>query len=113
VLAHLGEAADAPPLLRGLDGRPGWLTTALSKVRLYDEAARACRERLFSLHDAETAAQLSSIEAATLRAPAGLHDDRAMALVLAVNGLTSAAPAVTHTLPADDPLAVYDRSGEW
>ncbi len=119
VLAWLREggigAPDAlrpPPLLRGLDGKPGWLTTAVSKTRLYDELARACRARALLLHDAESAAQLAAIEAATLRAPAGLHDDRATALALAFAALTWGGAAASPVAPieAEDPLRAYDRS---
>jgi hypothetical protein len=55
---------------------------------------------------------LASIEASTLRAPEGLHDDRADAYALAVAGLAWR-PAVQESslVEAVDPLREYERSG--
>lgn len=95
-------------LLPGPDGRPGWLTTAASKTRAWDEAARRIAEGSCTLADAETAAQLALVEASTLRAPTGHHDDRAMAYVLALLALGSAAPTPTPPVTPADPLSAYD-----
>jgi len=51
---------------------------------LYDACADAFRERRAVLHSFATFAQLASIEGATLRAPEGEWDDRAMAHALAL-----------------------------
>ena len=98
-------------LLRGADGKAGWLSTAASKTRLYDEAARACRMGECVIHDAATHAQLGSLEAATLAAPPGGHDDRATALALALAALrwgVGGAPG-GEPVAAPDPLDAYDR----
>lgn len=109
VLSWLQEAGAT--LVRGSDGKPGWLTTAVSKTRLYDEAERALRGGEVTLHDEETAAQLASIEATTLRAPAGLHDDRSMALALALAARAWGTGSVPHApLAPPDILTGYDRS---
>jgi hypothetical protein len=73
-------------VLLGKDGRPGWQTTSLSKTTLYAEAADALRDGELTIHGLETFSQLASIDGASLSAPKGLHDDRAMALVLAHMG---------------------------
>ncbi len=96
-------------LLPGPDGRPGWLTTAASKTRAWDEAARRISAAACSIADVETAAQLALVEASTLRAPTGHHDDRAMAYVLALLALGSAAPTPTPPVSPADPLIAYDR----
>jgi hypothetical protein len=73
-----------PRLLCGHDGKTGWLNNGQGKALLYTAAADACRDGRVLLHDQATWSQLSSIEGATLRAPKGMHDDRADALALAV-----------------------------
>lgn len=110
VLGWLQEAGAT--LVRGRDGKAGWLTTAASKSRLYDELERALRGGEVTLHDGETAAQLASIEATTLRAPAGLHDDRAMAAALALAARAWGVGSVPHAPVAPaDVVAGYDRGG--
>ncbi len=89
--------------LAGPDGRPGWQTTAASKHRLWDEAARLLGARAATMHDTETAAQMAAVEATTLRAPAGLHDDRAMAFVLALAARERARPGPPTTILPPDP----------
>ena len=55
---------------------------------------------------------MASIEASTLRAPEGLHDDRADAYALAMAGLAWR-PAVQEStvVEAEDPLRTYEKSG--
>jgi hypothetical protein len=72
--------------LCGDDQRPGWNTTTKSKALLYDRAGAALRDGEAIIHSLETFSQLASIEGTTQRAPAGQHDDRAVAFVLALNG---------------------------
>jgi hypothetical protein len=74
-------------LLRGLDGEIGWATTGASKHLMFDQAAKDIREGGLRLHDETTYYQLTSIDGATLAAPPGQHDDRAMACVLALAAL--------------------------
>ena len=74
-------------VLEGYDGKPGWLSTVKGKPLLYGLLADAVRDGACRICGSETAAQLASIEASTLRAPEGLHDDRADAFALAVAAL--------------------------
>ena len=71
-------------LLRGHDNKPGWLSNHPGKVRLYDACAEAFQNGSTVLRSFESWVQLSSIEGNTLKAPEGLHDDRAVAYALAV-----------------------------
>lgn len=104
VLATL--RAEPVQILRGLDGKPGWLTTAPSKALLYNALAQAVREEAIALCDEETSTQLASIDALTLRAPDAMHDDRAMALALALRASEHAHYLVTPPIaPMDDPCA--------
>lgn len=88
-LRHAGVAA-----LRGLDGQPGWLTTAKGKALAVDAGADLLRDgalacgpgaagRSPKVRDMETLRQLAAFSGATLAAPAGDHDDRCMAWCLA------------------------------
>lgn len=70
-------------VLRGSDGKPGWLSNSAGKAWLYNGAADTFRDGDAVLHDFLTQQQLASIEGSTLRAPEGLHDDRADAWALA------------------------------
>ncbi len=74
-------------VLNGYDGKPGWLTNIKGKPLLYDALAEAIRDQACTVRSPETASQLASIEASTLSAPLGLHDDRAMSFGLAVAAL--------------------------
>lgn len=81
ILLALLAAGDVTVIL-GLDGRPGWLSGERGKTLMYDLVADTVREKGTRLYDEVTREQLASIEASTLRAPAGLNDDRADALGL-------------------------------
>jgi hypothetical protein len=99
-------------ILNGHDDRPGWLTNIKGKPILYDATAEALRTQSARIRDSETASQLASIEASTLSAPQGLHDDRATAYALAIVALARGAGAAktsTAVAPAD-PLQEYDRN---
>lgn len=84
VLLALKESHPQVRVLCGPDGKPGWNTTAQSKCLLYDTAAEAFRDRKATIHDRKTFLQLASIEASTLAAPEGQHDDSAVSFVLAL-----------------------------
>jgi hypothetical protein len=100
-------------VLEGYDGKPGWLSTVKGKPLLYGLVADAVRDGACTIRGSETAAQLASIEASTLRAPEGLHDDRADAFALAVAALAWKPDIAASTVVAHaDPLAEYDR-GTW
>jgi hypothetical protein len=101
-------------LLAGTDGKPGWLSNVRGKTLMYDKMTDVCRDGETILHDNETAVQLASIEASTLRAPEGMHDDRADALALAVAAArlcNSGGGASTASAPPPDPVAEADRGG--
>jgi hypothetical protein len=99
-------------VLDGYDGKPGWLSNVKGKPMLYGLVADAVRDGVCTIRSSETINQLASIEASTLRAPEGLHDDRADAFALAI-----AAAAWKPTISAStvvspsDTLAAYDGSG--
>jgi len=71
-------------IVLGLDGRPGWWSNAKGKTLMYDLAADTIRAGNTIIYDEKTREQLASIEANTLLAPAGLHDDCADAYALAL-----------------------------
>jgi hypothetical protein len=102
-------------VLNGYDGRPGWLNNIKGKPLLYDLVAQAVKDAACRVRSPETASQLASIEASTLAAPQGLHDDRATAFALAVAALAygAANAAPSSHIPAPDPLHSMDRSREW
>jgi hypothetical protein len=74
------------------EGREGWATTAKSKAELYIVAAHAFREGQTTIHSDETMLQLASIDHATLNAPPGQHDDRAVSYVLALRAASLPRP---------------------
>jgi hypothetical protein len=80
------EVGDVTVML-GMDGRPGWLSGEKGKTLMYDLVADTVQTGGTQIPDEVTREQLASIEANTLRAPAGLNDDRADAYGLALAGL--------------------------
>lgn len=70
-------------ILKGYDGKDGWLNNSKGKALLYTELADSLREQAITIHNMDTYTQVASIEASTLRAPSGDHDDKADALALA------------------------------
>jgi hypothetical protein len=83
VIARLDDFGLWDAILPGRDGRPGWMSSALGKVAMYDACADACRNGEVIIHDFGTYTQLASVDGSTLRAPEGQHDDRADAFALA------------------------------
>ena len=79
-------------LLEGRDGRPGWLSSSLGNVALYDACAEAVRNGEVVIHSLATFAQLAALDGATLAAPPGGRDDRADAFALANVGRRKANP---------------------
>ncbi len=113
VLLWLREFGKAQ-LLTGYDDKPGWLQSGRGKALCLDTAADALREQATTIRDRTTAEQLASIEGATLRAPMGQHDDRALAYCLALCALRFHPPTLTAR-PAlaarpRDPIAEADRA---
>jgi hypothetical protein len=71
------------PLVKGLDDRYGWMTTAKSKAQAYADLTDAVRDGELEIHTLDTYLQLSSIDGGSLSAPEGLYDDRAVSVALA------------------------------
>jgi hypothetical protein len=103
-------------LLRGWDGRPGWLSTGRGKALAFDAAADVLREGQTKIRDRVTLEQMMAIRGATLSAPPGEHDDRAVAHVLALAALrwcdlAPTGPGTSHVIPTPDPIAEADQGG--
>ena len=100
-------------VLNGYDGKEGWLTNIKGKPLMYDALAEAVRDGVCRVRSVETASQLASIEASTLSAPEGLHDDRAMSFALAVAALAfgNVGSKESSSVPPVDPLDDIDRQG--
>ena len=78
----------------GMDRKPGWHTNASSKTKMYDDLIKIFEEYLKEayesgispapiIHDRQTSMQLAAIDANTLSAPVGQHDDFAVGYALA------------------------------
>lgn len=70
-------------LVSGHDGKTGWNDNSLGKTTLYSTLAESFRTEEIMVHSFETYMQVTSIEGSSLRAPEGMHDDRADAFALA------------------------------
>ena len=113
VLLWLHEFS-AVRLLVGLDGKAGWLQTGRGKPLAFDAAADAIRDGQLIVHDRVTLDQLAMIEGSSLAAPAGAHDDRAMAVVLALAALKFCAVVPVLSGGVSEPLDIiseYDKGG--
>lgn len=98
------------------DERPGWLSNTKGNTLLYDLAADVFREGSTRIRTPISIDQLASIEAATLAAPKGMHDDRADSYCLALAGCKwkHIAGIPSTVIPSPDPLVAYDdRSRGW
>ncbi len=107
------ELAAVVAMLRGWDGRPGWLSTRRGKALAFDAAADALREGQTLVRDRTTLEQMMAIRGASLSAPPGEHDDRAVAHVLALAALrwcdlAPTGPGTSHQIAAQDPIAEAD-----
>ena len=100
-------------VLDGYDGKAGWLNNIKGKPLLYDALAEAVRDGACRVRSVETASQLASIEASTLRAPQGLHDDRADSFALAVAALAygRSSGEGSTAVPPVDVLVGIDEEG--
>src|ERR1051326_5606726 len=74
-------------ILTGHDEKIGWLNTEKGKALLYNDGADAFRNKETIIRSFATYVQLASVEGNTLRAPEGLHDDRAISYVLCLQGI--------------------------
>jgi hypothetical protein len=108
VLLWLREHSRAPILL-GLDGKPGWLTTGNSKPLAVDHATDVLRDGATRIRDSETLTQLAQLEGATLAAPAGQHDDRALAHIAALAALRWCGPLPVNLPGHGDPFEIITQ----
>lgn len=92
VILWLQDNARDLVILKGHDGKPGWMSSSKGKALLYGHAADAFRTGDAVIHTFAAYVQLCSIEGATLRAPEGQFDDRADGFALALAGRVSHAP---------------------
>jgi len=83
VLAGLDTLGLSGSLLGGHDGKTGWMSSTLGKVKMYDACADQVKNCEVVIHSPATFDQLASIDGSTLRAPEGQNDDRADAFALA------------------------------
>ena len=109
VLTEFQRQFPRTTLLRGLDDKPGWVTTSKSKTQLYNAVAEALQSRACLIHDRDTHKELGDIEASTLSAPGGLHDDRAIAYALCVVATDRPERRVELTVLAAEPESPPSR----
>jgi len=111
VLLWLREFGGEGRVLLGLDDKPGWLQSGKGKALMMDNAADVLRDVATVIRDRATLDQLASIEGATLKAPEGLRDDRAVAHCLALAALRFCSPGGGDAayIPGVDPVEVADR----
>jgi hypothetical protein len=83
VIGHIAETSLETHLLEGWDGKLGWFSSTRGKALMWAAVADATRDKVVTIRSGETYNQLLSIEGATLKAPKGMHDDRAVSFGLA------------------------------
>lgn len=108
VLLWLAEHGEGD-VLRGRDGRPGWLSSGQGKPLAYDAAAEVLRDGCPRVRDRETLRQLMEVRGTSLAAGSGDHDDRATAWVLAQTAARYCAPAETVVSVILPPERVADE----
>lgn len=84
------------------DDKLGWLTTSRSKTAMYNAVAEAAQAGAFLVHDRDTFKELADLEASTLSAPAGVHDDHAIAFGLCVAAVEAPAKRAVLTVIGGD-----------
>jgi hypothetical protein len=103
VLQWVGEHARRVRLLQGHDDKPGWMSSKLGKALLYTECADHFRLNAIDgtkiLHSFGSYHQLASIEGNSLRAPDGMHDDRADSYALAQVGRAQSVQQQVNIVP--------------
>jgi len=91
-------------VMKGPDGKEGWIATHKGKALAYTDAADALRDRLVTIHSVTTFTQLASIKGDTLKAPEGDFDDYAMAYVLAIKARKASG---VHAEYGENPTSGY------
>lgn len=69
------------------DRKPGWLSNVKWKATAIDKTAEVLREESLIIHTEAIKMELANLEAATLKAPAGDYDDRAMTIIIGIAAL--------------------------
>lgn len=122
ILAVRNLGAEELLYVNPFDSRPGrkkygWLSSPRLKSMAVDLAAQTLRDSAGSiLRDEATVNEFISIEASTLKAPAGMQDDRAMSMMIGYAALRWPTlgrmdVAVDAYIKADDPLETIDAGG--
>ena len=70
-------------LLRGPDGKFGYIENAKTKAQLFSELADDFMDMKVTIYSDDTFTEVSNISGSKMRAPEGLHDDCAIAFALA------------------------------
>ncbi len=114
VLLWLAEHGEGD-VLRGRDGRPGWLSSGQGKPLAYDAAAEVLRDGCPHIRDRETLRQLMEVRGTTLAAGSGDHDDRATAWVLAQAAARYCAPveAIASVILPPERVADERETAGW
>jgi len=87
VLLALEYAGYEKIYISPMDKKAGWLSTRRDKVLAVDNCAQALREGCCRINNEGTLTELAILEAGTLKAPQGAHDDLAMAFINGLAGL--------------------------
>jgi hypothetical protein len=77
-------------VLDGLDGRPGWLTNAVTKVQVIDFLAASLRDGTITIRSAAAVGEMQEylvLANGGTGAPPGSHDDRVMSRAIALGWL--------------------------
>ena len=82
------QVAEYPEIyLNPHDNKLGWLSNVKWKATAIDKTAEVLREESLIIHTEAIKLELANLEAATLRAPAGDYDDRAMTIIIGTAAL--------------------------
>jgi hypothetical protein len=94
------------------DKKYGWLSNHKYKVQAINHAAAALRDGACILHSRAAINELAILDAGTLRAPQGFHDDLAMCVIIGLAALewsSTRGRAVSVVIPGRDPLDEIDQ----
>lgn len=87
VILALDVAGYESIYINPFDKKKGWLSNSKYKPLAVNKTADALRDESLILHTEATKLELANLEAATLAAPEGDHDDRALTIVIGVAAL--------------------------